>query len=192
MSKIYLCLKCMKIYDNESLAPSKSPYYKVCPDLYCDNREMFEIDENMIPIIIKLNDKGFKTKFCCSGHVFEPLDIYVKFDDNLINNINMYIRLNLMPKLPEFFMIEGDSIRLKKRGLVNNEFKYFTVGKYNEYMIKSFDEIIDISDTQVYINKINYMNDCIQSLYNWIDEIWDISKYKDIVNEKGFIIYEKL
>jgi hypothetical protein len=44
----------------------------------------FECDELIAPVILKLNKLGYKTKYCCSGHVYET---DVDFEDN--RNLNM-------------------------------------------------------------------------------------------------------
>ena len=36
---------------------------------YCNSEHLIECDELMIPIIMKLNKKGYVTKYCCSGHI---------------------------------------------------------------------------------------------------------------------------
>jgi len=38
-----------------------------CPIIHC-GWKLIQIDENMIPIITTLNQKGYKTTNCCSGH----------------------------------------------------------------------------------------------------------------------------
>lgn len=37
-------------------------------------RNAIEIDEHLLPVIALLNDKGYKTTFCCSGHVYPSLN----------------------------------------------------------------------------------------------------------------------
>ena len=74
---------------------------------------MFEIDKGMIPIIQKLNKKGWTTSFCCEGHVYpgyvgmsidEAIDKgciydsipYITFNHNeIINNIENQIIKNI-------------------------------------------------------------------------------------------------
>ena len=41
-------------------------YY--CPNYDCDGDELFTIDELMIPAVSKLNQLGYRTTYCCSGH----------------------------------------------------------------------------------------------------------------------------
>lgn len=45
------------------------------------------IDEEMIPIILVLNEKGYKTVACCQGHTkkeLDMIDIYIMFKDKFI------------------------------------------------------------------------------------------------------------
>ena len=77
--KYYLCLDCFKIYDGDLL---KYPY---CPDLNCNScdQQLVEIDELMIYPIIKLNQLGYYTRFCCSGHAYNDcLSTYIMFDSD--------------------------------------------------------------------------------------------------------------
>lgn len=70
---------------------------------------LFECDELLAPIICILNRKGYKTKYCCSGHVNN--DVYDKEEIGLVeNNNSCYIAFEEDPKT-----------------LINN--KYFTVPK---------------------------------------------------------------
>ena len=55
----YLCKKCGAVYEKET---------KFCGDILCRGT-CFEIDENMIVPIMHLLNKGYKTLYCCSGHI---------------------------------------------------------------------------------------------------------------------------
>lgn len=71
-----LCLDCFSVYDAEFL---KYPY---CPKINCDrNTELIELDELMIEPIKILNQKGYVTEYCCSGHLYENfLSTYIMFN----------------------------------------------------------------------------------------------------------------
>jgi hypothetical protein len=45
--------------------------------------KLADIDELLLPAIILLNDKGYCTKYCCSGHYFnrERGSAYILFED---------------------------------------------------------------------------------------------------------------
>lgn len=71
-----MCSKCFEIcYAYEGC--------NICLRKDCDG-EKVDIDNLMLPIIQILNRKGYKTLFCCSGHVgdFES-STYIKFDDSV-------------------------------------------------------------------------------------------------------------
>ena len=52
-----------------------------------DNTTCYEVDELILPIISKLNIKGYKTKYSCSGHYFR-YDVHnIEFDENNSNNL---------------------------------------------------------------------------------------------------------
>lgn len=61
MAYLY-CTRCKKFYLSEHLNGS------ICPDATCEKR-LVEIDENMVVPIGILNEKGYITAYCCSGHV---------------------------------------------------------------------------------------------------------------------------
>ena len=66
----YLCLNCGEIYTSKHL-PNNSNDLR-CPKASCRN-ELVEIDELMLPIVKKLMDLGYHTRYCCSGHCFESI-----------------------------------------------------------------------------------------------------------------------
>lgn len=57
MSGYWICGNCYKLTETRG-----KTYFCNC------GGPKFKIDENMIPIILELNKKGYKTKACCSGH----------------------------------------------------------------------------------------------------------------------------
>ena len=79
MSKL-LCLKCGEIYDKDliSLTPNE---YSFCPKSSCIG-EVIEVDDMILHAIKILNDKGYITKYCCSGHAEnKPPNGYIMFED---------------------------------------------------------------------------------------------------------------
>lgn len=79
MNGIYLCPKCGRMMPTSLFAcchakmKSKDDSWKwgiKCINEECDG-EMFECDEEMIIPIEILNQKGYTTRFCCSGHLNE-------------------------------------------------------------------------------------------------------------------------
>ena len=77
-----LCPGCYKIYKSENLKTTTiggyNSYY-FCPDVDC-GEELFECDELMIQPVKKLNQKGYLTQFCCSGHDWGVNSGYIMFD----------------------------------------------------------------------------------------------------------------
>lgn len=67
MSSKYLCLDCGEVYNSEQL--NLSPFIEdiLCPKSSCHGY-LIEVDELLIPTIKLLNDKGYTTNYCCSGH----------------------------------------------------------------------------------------------------------------------------
>ena len=83
----YYCPECGKDYcesikidfkttDNK-IKFSSHTWYK------CECRaDAYEIDSDLISVIVKLNKLGFKTTFCCEGHDFEEA-AYIAFDPSV-------------------------------------------------------------------------------------------------------------
>ena len=81
----YYCPKCDTLYDASYLKTNeeRGQYYIHCPNADCYGKA-FEIDELMIIPIKLLNQKGYKTRFCCSGHISDKIGGgYVAFRPNI-------------------------------------------------------------------------------------------------------------
>lgn len=75
----YVCLECWEVYRNEQ---------DYCPKRSCHASPVVEIDELMFPIIKLLNDKGYSTTNCCSGHAYdECCHPYIAFHEYLRQDI---------------------------------------------------------------------------------------------------------
>ena len=57
----YVCMKCYEVYHTP---------LGCCPKVACNCGEVVDIDELMMPIIVQLNQKGYCTDYCCSGHSY--------------------------------------------------------------------------------------------------------------------------
>jgi hypothetical protein len=85
-----VCMKCYKIhwfnYDERK--------FPKCEGKGCKGH-VAEIDELLIPVIIELNKKGYKTCFCCAGHYYEAIpQCYICFEKDM--------PLLLKPKFMEY------------------------------------------------------------------------------------------
>ena len=95
----YVCLECGEIY-TEKMAR--------CPKASCYGR-VVEIDELMIPTIIALNDKGYVTDFCCSGHFYDRNVPYIFFSPFIFEIFEEDELRELFKNLPEpWYIDEGD------------------------------------------------------------------------------------
>ena len=76
----YICTDCGNIYNSDLITNKyQDGYYCPCPNIKCNGR-IFECDELMIPAIIELNQKGYDTQYCCSGHIWDYLGTgYISF-----------------------------------------------------------------------------------------------------------------
>lgn len=76
---VFVCLNCNKIIQEYSWDYiTKHNDRRYCCD--CNN-EIFKVDDLFTDIIIKLNNKGYKTVFCCSGHYYDN-NSYITFEDD--------------------------------------------------------------------------------------------------------------
>ena len=79
----------------------------------------FECDELMAPILVEFNKKGYKTLFCCSGHlVFLPTNAYIAFDRTAFNVKKLQI--------PRGFEVDNkydDRLVIRKRYTQENRFR---------------------------------------------------------------------
>lgn len=100
MADRYLCLGCYEVYD-QFLCPET----KRCPKSCC-NGKVIELDELMIPIIMTLNHLGYKTEYCCSGHMdsvkfllYDTFEYgaYIKFDADGWRKLLDHNKLSTLP-----------------------------------------------------------------------------------------------
>lgn len=102
----YVCLACWQVYDNSiektvtnvKTEGGTEPTI-FCPKINCNAGEVVEIDELYLPVIRLLNEKGYMTKYCCSGHAYERIpDTYIVFHE-LVKEL---------PNLPEGAEMDND------------------------------------------------------------------------------------
>ena len=98
----YVCLECNEIYVDKM---------ERCPKASCGYGPVVEIDELMIPTIIALNDKGYETSYCCSGHFYDKCSApYIAFSCDVIGTFGQDELEKLFKGLPEpWYVDEGDS-----------------------------------------------------------------------------------
>ena len=93
----YLCMNCYEIYDRD---------LGYCPKVNC-HQDIVEIDELMLPTIILLNQKGYMTDFCCSGHSYlEYNNPYIAFSDFLVDIFDGEEIKDMFKDLPEPWVLE--------------------------------------------------------------------------------------
>ena len=85
----YLCLECGEIYDSDWLFKRIRSEYIQCPKTNCVGT-LFEVDELLLPTIKILNEKGYSTKFCCSGHAKDPR-LYEMYNKKIMLNMKIAI-----------------------------------------------------------------------------------------------------
>jgi hypothetical protein len=109
---MYVCLECWQVFDYR-IVPGLGEG-GCCPVKGCFG-EIIDLDENFIPVIRLLNEKGYETRFCCSGHVWddvpETIHAYIAFQD--------YVKKEELEPLPKGWKFnepeEGPIIRAEYR-----------------------------------------------------------------------------
>lgn len=97
----YVCLKCGEIYIERM---------GCCPKASCCG-EVMAVDELMIPTIIKLNDKGYMTDYCCSGHYYDKGGSpYIAFSRLIFDIFGEDNLRKLFKDLPEPWYIDEEDM----------------------------------------------------------------------------------
>ena len=130
---MYLCLNCFEVYSNEYRYDRRDDNF--CPKLGCDG-EVVEIDELMIPVIKTLNEKGYCTEYCCSGHYGDGYtNTYIKFSE----------WVELPEELPDGFVYEerGNVIRKNYVDNLHPNQKYIEILNTTKDLIEWADNLPD-------------------------------------------------
>jgi hypothetical protein len=108
-----VCLSCWEVLDR-TVMNREIDGILWCPKKSCGSEYVVELDECLIPVIIELNEKGYNTLYCCSGHFWEyrhdsrfSQETYIKFGDPVC-------RENLL-NLPPGFVVDVDDVTIRKK-----------------------------------------------------------------------------
>ncbi len=124
-----------------------------CMDCCNDYRGIKSIDKDMIPILIELNEKGWKTNFCCSGHK-------EKIEKN--GNWDAYITFSKKIKsIPNLIMFES---RTKKEAK-NGKYSRFEKGFNGFYWYGSSSNKMSVEEKE--LERKQFIND----LFNCVKEL---------------------
>lgn len=132
--EIKVCNKCFRLFKcntfkkvNNIYQPTNS--YSKCGNKKCSG-ELFGVDELIAPSIILLNKKGYRTKFCCSGHIApdevvifcekykkhyrnEGIDSYITFEKNI-----------KLPNLPKGYKFDNDNENPELNNTIRKNFNH--------------------------------------------------------------------
>ena len=87
-SSYLFCPVCFNVYFANQITPmwENGRPFMYCPSAICNaHSELATIDELMIKPIVNLNKKGYRTRYCCSGHEMRDKYSekgYILFDKN--------------------------------------------------------------------------------------------------------------
>ena len=135
-----------------------------------ESRAYFECDDLIAPAISLLNKKGYRTRFCCSGHPFPHLDSDIVDDISLIDDTffrvvrKKQIRRNVEKQLKKY----------DREDLIDSESDLYIVSytvDHNSFYV-SFERIHEFETS---LPEIFYSNYCEVShqygiQYNYMDE----------------------
>lgn len=154
----YVCLSCYEEYNKDTLNLNwcDDEQYK-CPKSNCGDLNVVEIDDLLLPIIKELNQKGYMTEFCCSGHNYDYendyCNTYISFQEDCLPNIipdgfvvedkEYYEKQNW--DLLKFYNEDMICIRKRHKGF-NNELDL------HKNLLKTIDGLIE------WVKKLEYLN----------------------------------
>lgn len=116
----YMCMGCYEVYDRDL-------GYCPKPACYCD---VAEIDELILPAVKILNEKGFATTNCCSGHIYDNgCNIYISFHRFLTEDLGVDVIKEMFNNLPESWNLEFE------------EDGRFVLQHMMDYMLREKDEV---------------------------------------------------
>lgn len=125
----YMCMGCYEVYDRD---------LGYCPKSTCLS-EVVEIDDLMLPAIKMLNEKGYMTEFCCSGHVYDNgCNIYVTLDGFMLEVLTMEEIEEMKQMLPSPWEVEIDQFeRLFFSRDIKKDWEYKLVVETYEDILKA-------------------------------------------------------
>lgn len=75
-----VCMYCGETYDKSKVSFYEDNEWNQCPKNNCDGY-LLDIDEEILPQIILLNNKGYSTQYCCQGHINNSVvRLYILFE----------------------------------------------------------------------------------------------------------------
>ena len=158
MDRCYLLLEKIALL-SEKVNDSEIEF--VCSDCFetianckCNNHNyssIIDIDKDIYPAIKRLNQLGYKTKFCCQGHINNgTIQAYIYFSNDS--------KTEMLPTLPDNWQYES--------------YKYAGVFKYRYNIIRS-----NIPFSRYKLSKLTdkekqeYIQNNIQSLNEWVENL---------------------
>ena len=76
-----VCMYCGETYDKSKVSFYEDNEWNQCPKNNCDGY-LLDIDEEILPQIILLNNKGYSTQYCCQGHMDSSVTrLYILFEN---------------------------------------------------------------------------------------------------------------
>ena len=131
-----LCTKCLTGYDRELVVYQNWFKHNTCPKLDCGG-EMVYIDELIYPTILLLNQNGYTTEFCCSGHMKEDsIQCYILFAQETSDKI-----IQSFPVFPEGWTVEFVNFH---RCMVNYNLKTECDDEKYQQILKANSELYQI------------------------------------------------
>ena len=195
---MYLCSKCFNVMYSKHHRCEKCDF----KDNYWQEPNI-EIDSKLAFQISILNKKGYKTKFCCSGHALENfITTYIYFEDKIdscpedwyIDDDGYIIRGNRNRDWIELDFITRENILTNYNGNLlkwvlelepKENIKVYYVSELMDIYFKIISKIIDISEKY---NK-PYIELYKEYEYGKLDEQTEIYNYFEDINNMDNILF---
>ena len=114
-------------------------------NLKYENMGFVKLDELMVPIIFLLNQKGYETSYCCSGHIDNPYGGYIAFKKPIFDDKDL--KIDIKNNYPNLVVDEISSCK--------------------NSIIRVFDDRVDYDDLLSYEESVKIINSFCNELLDW-------------------------
>lgn len=123
----------------------------------------YELDDKIAMSIIKLNQKGFVTVFCCEGH---PEGAYIAFDRSTSLVLDNYLPINIK-KFGKILYNHPINWVIDRCEYDNLYYKYFIIRRYfteEEYLTNTDEQLTDmvVKELDMWIDSLPNRNNDVE------------------------------
>ena len=183
IAKKYMCPRCYKLFTEGKATEMKFKHH--CHTAY-DGDYLIPIDEPIADAISLMNQKGYKTKACCSGHYDEAIVSMMKetnkaFDNDELQAVpiaSFYVDFEAPVEMAEFILnnppvgltIDVESINPRGRGIEGLSFEIHGAPVEIDPEVDYTEQ--DYDDNQKWIDEVYAF-----SFKKWVDMLVDVDDF---------------